>query len=87
MSNTRLSPQQRKVLKVLANGGCVSKVTALHQRVGNIHEVIRQIKKRGWEVKTNYAQDINNDTYVKYELAERQRGAAREYTTVSQLVA
>ena len=82
-----LTPQQRLVLKALAKGSAVTKLTALHQKIGNIFEVVRKIKKAGWDVRTLYSLDLNGDQYVKYELVDYQRGAAREYTTVSRLTA
>lgn len=77
-SKRLMAPQQRKILSALAHGKTVTKLTALHQRVGNIHDVIMKLRRLGWDIETVSGRDVNNDSYTKYRLAERQRPAAAE---------
>lgn len=68
-----LSPQQRKVLKALGEGHSVTKLTAFHQGIGNVHDVIMRLRRMGWQIATHYAKDMNGKEYVTYKLNEEQK--------------
>ena len=80
-----LTPQQRKVLKALGEGHSVTKLTAIHQRIGNIHDVIMKLRNMGWAIETLTKQDINGDDYTAYVMRwdHRQYVAGRLATRVA----
>lgn len=57
------------ILDELRDGSTVTKLTAIHNGIGNIHEVVRQLRKRGHNIKTVYANDLHGKRYSKYKLA------------------
>lgn len=73
-----LSPQRARVLLALGSDSSVTKLTALHQRIGNVHEVIRCLRLRGWEISTDTKRDINGQKYTTYKLKQEQHAAAIE---------
>jgi hypothetical protein len=68
-----------KILRALAEGSTVTKLTALHQRIGNVADVVMHLRRLGWDIQTAHRRDLNGEDYCKYVLAERQRPAALEF--------
>ena len=85
--NTRKYPkitgQQALILKSLAKGGTVTKLTAVHQKIGNINDVIMRLRRRGWDIQTVTSTDINGEPYTKYELNPRHRPLVHTYLSAS----
>lgn len=74
------SDQQEKILRALGEGSCVSKLTALHQRIGNVADVIMRLRRYGWDIHTVEDLDMNGEAYTKYSLNKTQRSAALRAT-------
>ena len=73
----KMTPQRRKILAALADGVTVTKLTALHQGIGNIADVIMRLRDMGWRIYTRYGYDINGKQYAKYVMEPLHRDAAR----------
>ncbi len=60
--------QEAKVLSALLAGATVTKLTAYHQGIGNIHDVIMRLRRKGFGISTVYNRDLNDNKYCKYVL-------------------
>jgi len=79
----KVSGQQATILKALSEGLTVTKLTAVHQRIGNINDVIMRLRRRGWDIQTVSKKDINGEPYAKYELNPRHRPLVSLYLAAS----
>jgi hypothetical protein len=77
------SKNQRKILTALANGSTVTKLTAMHENVGNVMDVIMRLRRAGWDIETVMKTDLSDRRYASYVLAPRQRAAARARVQVA----
>ena len=71
-----LSTQEHKVLRALGQGATVSKLTAVHQRIGNVNDVIMRLRRKGWPIETVKGRDINGERFTKYVLPPKLHGVA-----------
>lgn len=61
--------QAGRVLADLKRGATVSKLTSVHNGIGNVHDVIMRLRRMGWPVETVFGTDHHGNVYSKYELA------------------
>lgn len=60
--------QTTMILNQLLQGRTVSKLTAVHAGIGNIHEVIRRLRQRGHVIATVTDHDALRRPFTKYVL-------------------
>lgn len=58
------------VLDMLRKGVTVTKLTAVHNGIGNINDVIMRLRRRGYNIINVVGKDLNGDTYTKYVLKQ-----------------
>lgn len=60
--------QADRVLRDLTRGVTVTKLTALHNGIGNIHDVIMRLRRRGHPIVTSEGTDHYGNVYARYVL-------------------
>lgn len=69
---TPATPQARKVLKLLASGERLSRVTAMHYGVMNLTARLADLRNAGWDVRCEIKRDVDGNRYGSFSLAGEQ---------------
>lgn len=64
-----MSSQKNRVLKMLADGRTVSKLTTITMGIGNLNDVIMKLRRDGHSIATVTDRDGNGQQFTKYEIA------------------
>lgn len=64
----RTTSHKATVLSMLHAGRTVSMLTATHLNIGNLREVIRRLRKDGYDIRTSFDFDGNGRRFCTYRL-------------------
>lgn len=67
----RSTKQTDLVLAQLRDGSAVTKLTAVHNGIENLGDVVMRLRRKGINIRTLHGTDMNGARYVKYKLAPR----------------